>query len=364
MACSNPWNSVFQVGSHHIAHQFMEMGYEVAFISDPISPLHIIRGSDVKKRLQLYRTGGEKKENLWAYVPGALLTPHNFPLLRLKWLHQYWHNLTIPNLLKKVKKNGFDQVDILYFDTAVQAFWLDHIKARKTVFRIADQSSGFRKTTQPLLEQERRLIKDVDLVICTAKTLTDQIPGSIHFPNGVSIEHFSKQSEVPKELKKVPRPIAIYVGAIDYWFDFSLLKKVALDLPHISFVLIGPMKENPFKDISNIFCLGPKEYDQIPSYIKQSQVGLIPFDVQNYPELIHRVNPLKLYEYMACSLPVVATKWEELEKLNSPAFLSNSIGEFKSCIEKALNSPSKKYREYAEKQDWSYKGKKLLELLS
>ena len=116
MACSNPWNSVFQVGSHHIARQFIEMGYEVAFISDPISPLHIIGGSGLKKRFQIYRTGGENKGNLWAYVPGALLTPHNFPLLRSKWVHQYWHTLTIPNLIKKVKKRGFDQVDILYFD--------------------------------------------------------------------------------------------------------------------------------------------------------------------------------------------------------------------------------------------------------
>src|SRR3990167_2008860 len=99
MACSNPWNSVFQVGSHHLAHQLLHMGYEVAFISDPISPLHLARGKELKKRLQLYAQPSSKQEPLWAYVPGALFTPHNAPLLRSRWLYKHWHQLTFPSLI-------------------------------------------------------------------------------------------------------------------------------------------------------------------------------------------------------------------------------------------------------------------------
>jgi hypothetical protein len=53
MACSNPWNSVFQVGSHHLAREFLKLGYEVAFISDPISPFHLLNSTGLKARFEL-----------------------------------------------------------------------------------------------------------------------------------------------------------------------------------------------------------------------------------------------------------------------------------------------------------------------
>ena len=363
MACSNSWNSVFQVGSHHIAREFLNRGYEVAFVSDPISPLHLLKGSGLKKRFELYQKGGVWDNHLWSYVPGAVISPYNKPILRSEWVLQHWHQLTFPSVVKKVKANGFEKVDILYFDTPIQSFWLKNIQARKTVFRIADQNSGFKKTGPAIIRQEKKLMKEVDLVVCTAKTLVDQVPGSVHLPNGVLISHFSKKSDLPKDLKNISKPIAIYVGAIDYWFDFPLVRNLAKKLPHISFVLIGPVKGNPFSGISNIFLLGPKEYDEIPNYLKSAQVGIIPFDVAGYPELIEYVNPLKLYEYMACSLPVVATRWKELENLNSPAYLANSFEEFTEFLEKAIQNPTSQPREYAEKQDWSLRGAQLIELL-
>ena len=65
-------------------------------------------------------------------------------------------------------------------------------------------------------------------------------------------------------------------------------------------------------------------------------MGLIPFDVQAYPALVHAVHPLKLYEYLACDLPVVATRWDELERLASPAILCDSVMDFQIAIRKAL----------------------------
>ena len=115
--------------------------------------------------------------------------------------------------------------------------------------------------------------------------------------------------------------------------------------------------------ISNIYALGPKEYASIPGYLQHAQVGIIPFDVKGYAKLIDAVNPLKLYEYMASSLPVVATRWKELEYLNSPAYLADSFEEFERALEKALAFPPQSVREYVEKQDWSFRAKELIELL-
>jgi len=369
MACANHWTSPFQVGSHHLAREFVKLGYEIAFISDPISPFHVLGSESLRERFALYKTGGVREGQVWSYVPGTLMPPHNKPLLRSNWVLRHWHQLTCPNVVRKVMAEGFGEVDILYFDTAIQSFWLKEIRARKTVFRMADNNAGFGKSTPALLELEKELIKRVDLVACTAKTLMEKTapftPRTAHLPNGVPVAHFAGEGQLPAEYQNIPSPIAVYVGAIECWFDYALVEQVALALPHVSFVLIGPAKGNPFQGIKNIYLLGAKPYADIPNYLKYADVGMIPFDVKRHPELIHHVNPLKLYEYMASGIPVVASRWEELENIASPAKLCSSADEFRRGIVEAIRAPQPKdfYRNYAGAQDWSTRGKQLIEWL-
>ena len=42
MAVANYYTSSFQVGSHHFARTFEKIGYQVLFISNPISPIHTL----------------------------------------------------------------------------------------------------------------------------------------------------------------------------------------------------------------------------------------------------------------------------------------------------------------------------------
>ncbi len=368
MACSNHWTSIFQVGSHHLARELIKLGYEIGFISDPISPLHLLGSNGLRERFHIYKSGGIREKNFWTYVPGTLFPPHRKPILSSEWVHRHWHQMTYPNAVQKTIANGFGEVDILYFDTAIQSFWLKEISARKKVFRMADNNAGFAKSTPALLRLEKELIKGMDLVVCTAKSLMDKTQSLTsrvaYLPNGVCVAHFAKEGKLPKEYTTISKPIAIYVGAIDDWFDYALVKHIAIELPHISFVLIGPAKENHFRGIKNIYPLGPKPYSEIPDYLKSADVGIIPFDVEQYPELIHNVNPLKLYEYMACGLPVVATHWLELERIGSPARLCRSADDFKLGILEALRNPNRdSHREFAKQQDWSIRGKQLIELL-
>lgn len=362
MAASNHWNSVFQVGSHHLAREFLKLGYEVAFLSDPISPLHLMT-PNFKERFQIYQKGGMREGNLWTYVPMTLLPAHNCPLLRSKWIHHQWHNWTLPSVVNTVKQNGFAEVDILYLDSPLQSFWLQSIQARKTVYRMADQNAGFRTTTRAKIEMEKRLTQDVDLVVCTAKNLLDLVGKKAQYlPNGVPLTQFTSPRSLPPEYANIPKPIAIYVGAIEYWFDFDLIETLAKEMPQISFVLIGPTKRKESR-LKNIYFLGPKSYTDVPSYLQHANVGLIPFDVTRYPELIHSVNPLKLYEYMASGLPVVARSWKELEEIGSPVYLSHSPEEFRMNILEALKKDGLRERAFANELDWSKRAHQLLQWL-
>jgi len=380
MACFNYWTSPFQVGSHHLARGFVEAGYDVAFVSSPISPLHLAGhighiNRELCERYAIYKSGGQRHlgGHIWTYAPGSILIPYNTPLLRSEWANHNWHKLTFPSVVKKVKDAGFGEVDIIYFDNPNQAFWLDIIKHKKSMFRIADKNSGFEGSTAAMRKLESDLARSVDAVIYTAEHLKDYVEAmhpksAFHIPNGVNFKHFKQASRsVPDEYKNLSKPIALYVGAMESWFDYDLVNRAAAQLPHVSFVLIGSdqVARAQLKHLDNIHILGCRPYSELPRYLYNADVGIIPFDVGKYPELVNGIHPLKLYEYLACGLPVVSVEWEEIRNLKSPAVLCQTGDRFIEAISTAVTQPQEKDAlvKYASEADWSVRVKTIFNFL-
>jgi len=270
IAASNYWNSPYQVGSHHYARVFAANGWEVFFISDPISPVHFLarRNEQLKERYRIYK-GLYKSDikNMETYVPMALITPNEKPVFNTSFVVEHWHNLTIPNVVNHAKKMGFGEVDILWFDSISQKFWLDSIKYKKTVFRISDRLDAFKKINKNMKILERELLDKANIVIYTARSLGSYILEYKHkaffVPNGVDASNFIDSNRgIPDDLKAIPSPRIIYVGAIDEWFDTELLFKVAEKMSEISFVLISSpnIDISKLKKRSNIYLLGRKKY--------------------------------------------------------------------------------------------------------
>jgi glycosyltransferase involved in cell wall biosynthesis len=366
MACAQYWNSPFQVGSHHIARGFVEGGWEVAFVSDPVSPLHLLQGvtRELRERWAIHRAGGVRDlgERLWGYVPAAALTPSNQPLLRREWLLRHWPRLTLPNVVAVTRNAGFDKVDLLYIDSVKQAFWLDAVPHGRSVLRIADRTSGFRTSTPALARLEAEVARRVDLVAFSALSLREYVEAmapraTMHLPNGVDFNHFAAGERAPPvEFAGLPRPIAVYVGAMEAWFDFELVQAAAESLPHVSFVLIGPdhLARQQLRPRPNLHLLGRRPYARLPEYLRHADVGLIPFDVAGHPELVRSIHPLKLYEYLASGLPVIATEWEELRGLRSPAVLCSTREQFFDALGAVVRAPSDAdgHRRFARAADW------------
>ena len=376
MACANYWTTPFQVGSHHLARGFVDAGWTVGFVSDPISPLHLLGHArkELADKYQLYRNGGwwDLGNKLWAYVPGALATPRNELLLRSDALERGWARLTWPSVSEVVRAHGFGDVDLLYCDSPKHLSWFSQISRGRTVFRVADNTSGFGRTTPAARAAERELAAAADLVVYSAETLKEYVESlkprrMAHLPNGVNFCHFAGSDvPVPSEYASIRRPIAVYAGYMDAWFDYALVNRVVAALPEVSFVLIGgtPHAHAGFASAPNLHLLGPRPFSRLPEYLRAADVGLIPFDVQNHPTLVHSIHPLKLYEYLAAGLPVVATRWRELERLQSPATLCDSPEQFVSAIQSCVTGKPRQdlYRAYAEQADWKHRVLRLLQL--
>lgn len=376
MASPVYWDSPFRVGTHHFARVFVELGFKVAYVSDPISPLHLFgEPSDaLRSRYALYRRGGRWELNgkLWAYVPGALATPHNKPFLSNRWLARNWNRMAAPDPVSVASREGFGAVELLFLDSPSQSFWLDRLKYRKSILRLADRTLGFRKASAGMQDMERHIAQRVDLVIYAARDLEDYIVNlgakrALHLPNGVDFRHFAGGSrQPPAEFGAISRPIAIYVGAMEEWFDFELVNEAAKQLGNISFVMIGPNHhaKRRIRKRANVHLLGPKAFDELPRYLYNADVGIVPFDVSGHGRLVHSIHPLKLYEYMACGLPVVSVAWNELKSLGSPARLCVSRAEFIAALAETVSQGSGQAPlvEYASRQDWRQRVARLIEV--
>jgi hypothetical protein len=366
MATANHWNSPFKVGSHEIAKAFIHEGWDVLYLSDPISLFHKLKSHDgvIADRIQINKSGGKKylNEKLISYVPYSLFTPYPLPLFNSKFIYNNWNKYSIPNVNNKIKEFGFDEVDLLYFDSIYQAFLLNSINFRKSFFRVADNNSGFKRYGKNSKSIEKLIAGRVDLVLYTAKNLKDYVNNlnpqkAVYFPNGVNFENFASGSKsLPEEFLSIPSPRILYIGAIHEWFDFDLLENTANDYSNYSFVLIGnkDFVTQRFSHIKNIYPLGIKDYSELSKYIFNSDVGIIPFNKNKYPALVNSINPLKLYQYFACGLPVVSVSWHEIKTLNSPAILYSNPADFGLLLKQTIEQDKNPLDliEYAKQFDW------------
>jgi glycosyltransferase involved in cell wall biosynthesis len=93
--------------------------------------------------------------------------------------------------------------------------------------------------------------------------------------------------------------------------DVQLLLDLARSRRDWSFALVGPIGAgDPSTDVSplaaepNIHLLGLRPYEALPQVLRGADAALIPYSLN---ELTASIFPMKVYEYLAAGLPVVAT---------------------------------------------------------
>lgn len=239
-----------------------------------------------------------------------------------------------------------------------------------SIYFCMDDFSHLQGVSPRMLEPlERRLLEHVSAVVATAASLARRkVPasGQVHYlPQGVSYDHFAAPRRPPGELNGLPRPLIGFAGGISGCCDLALLSRVAEANPHASLVLVGPISVDVSSiRASNVHLLGPRPYDELPAYVQQFQVGLIPYVRNRWTDA---VDPLKLLEYLAAGVPVVSTAIPEVEKYRRHVSIARDADAFVAAVSRALQADQPEDRSrrmtFARRHRWERRSRHLLGII-
>ncbi|MBI3872251.1 MAG: glycosyltransferase [candidate division Zixibacteria bacterium] len=156
-----------------------------------------------------------------------------------------------------------------------------------------------------------------DLTIVTAGALVQPRQQAARqlalITNGVPDFFFDAANNESGTLGVIPHPRIGYLGNARPPFDIDLLAAVFRRRRDWHLVLAGPIDKSlqirALRALPNVHFLPSRPLEEVPALLRQWDVGLIPFKLNDFSRAL---NPLKLGEYLACGLPVVATDLPEL----------------------------------------------------
>jgi len=337
------WDHPFWTNKQHVAVSLVELGHRVLYIDSlGLRPPTLAPGDRgrVIRRLRRCLAGPRQvREGLW------VLSPLQLPLRAGVWVDRCnrWLlaiSLGIANWRLRWRR------DLLWTYNPRSAVLIRLTAYRQSLYHCVDAIDAQPGMDGPRLRcDERILCQQVDLVVTTTELLQRRCSAHAHrcvqLANAVDIEHFQQALNpalpLPADLAAIPEPRLLFVGAIAaYKLDLDLLAELARSCPHWSVVLIGAVGEGDpstrlaaLQSGSNIHCLGPRAYAELPAYMSGAVVGLIPALLNDYTRAMF---PMKFFEYLAAGLPVVATPLPALDPYGNLVRRAADAAGFKTAI--------------------------------
>lgn len=195
---------------------------------------------------------------------------------------------------------------------------------------LIEEQAAYRSIELPSVARAiaREVVTGADFVVVPAPELVDYLHSefgrrepTVVVPNGVDVELF-RHPQSPSGGASVPTsgsPVIAFVGSLKPWHGVELLLEAfryLLDRCAEARLLIvgdGPQRRVVDQAAASwgrerIHCTGAVEHDEVPSWLALADVGVAP-----YPDLERfYFSPLKVIEYMAAGLPVVASRLGQL----------------------------------------------------
>ena len=217
-------------------------------------------------------------------------------------------------VLKNLFKAHSIQSYVFWYYTPMALAYTANFKPLATVYDCMDELSAFKFAPPELKTFEQQLFKKANIVFTGGNNLYKAKKAQHHnihsFPSSIDKAHFKAARDQQKEVadqSAIPHPRLGFYGVIDERFDIDLIKQAADAKPDWHFVLVGPVIKIDAATLpknKNIHYLGPKTYEELPSYLSGWDIALIPFAIN---ESTRYISPTKTPEYLAGGKPVIST---------------------------------------------------------
>ena len=231
------------------------------------------------------------------------------------------------------------------------------------VYDCHDLLSGFANISGEILAAEKELLREANLVLFSSQGLADRYGQGkkwVLVRNAVTASAFVTANKIPSSQS------AGYVGALDSWFDIEAVEEAAAHNPQCRFVLAGRVEFEPIRclqTLPNVELIGEIPYRQVPELLSGWRVALIPFRIN---PLTLMTNPIKLYEYFTCGLPVVSTALPEAQAMGDLVYIGADPREFARQVAAAFaeNDPSLRARRksIAAGENWTGRAQEIMRI--
>ncbi len=261
----------------------------------------------------------------------------------------YGSDKFIGKFFKAVKSIEIEDAVIISFNPFANSF-VKYVKPKFFVFDVMDNfcfHPEFKSLKGFMCRSFEWISANADLIFCVNENVKNffklNYPLSdkklCTLPNGVEKDLRSKICLV-EDVLKIKNPRIGYVGVISDRIDFDLVEYVAKERENYNFVFIGEKYGKAgrwirrLKKLNNVYFLGVRHYEKIPSYIATFDVCIVPHKVDDFTL---SNDPMKIYEYLYLGKPIVSTPISINDELIDYIFIGTSKDEFLRYLDDAVN---------------------------
>lgn len=278
---------------------------------------------------------------------------------------------------KKIQAAGQSTKNILCWcywpsgHTVWQRFWHRSTMVFDADHNIVENPHDEKETQLSKAHQLEQVLNEATLFISSSRTMNEWAAARSKCPvllamNGIDTKRFEGIAK-----KNSPVDLTVgYVGQLSKWMDLNLLESLIKSHPHIQFKIAGPNYHTDASErldaFQNVVLQGRIKPDELPAFLSSIDVGLSIY--RDLPAL--DVNSMKIYEYLAAHLPVIALKNHDHLNLDFDHLLNlaedqKSLFDALAFIEKGTTDPTwhRKVDEFLARSSWENRVAEVIDTL-
>lgn len=362
------WDFVWQ-GHQEVMTAFAKSGNRVLFIENTGVRVPNLKDMPrIKRRIENWLKGikGIRKgaDNIYIYSPIVL----PFPYSRIiRWINKH---LILSVIARWTKAMDFtDPIIWTFLPTGLALDLITGIDKKLVVYYCIADFEKLVKHPNRVRKAEAKVIQKSDVIFAQGEELKKRCQkynsNVTIFPFGVNTDTFSRDSlykDKPADMVDIETNGAVlgYIGGVHRHIDFQLIKFLAQRNTNWKFVFIGPIQTDIslVKNLPNVIFLGKKEHKDLPAYMNNFSICLIPYILNDYTQTVY---PTKLNEYFAMGKAIVSTDLPEIASFNKKhdgiIYIAKNKEEFENLAKQAINENNPflkdKRVKIAQENNWS-----------